>query len=306
MLLTAYNQDVQAYLAPPNKTNKTTIITEIKESALANGINFNRLFPNRTKRYDVLDEIVYLLSNGGICTIESTTLAKRVGSSTRTVYDAVNRLKELDLFIVAGLADGKNKYVFVYKNHTNFQAILNDVFYVDEIEIAEQVAEQVAEQENSESIDTPSVDEDKTEPISTISLISKDLELKQESNNYTHAREAFENEAVKDVDKHLNPSQLKLYDYIKESRIDQRLISNADRIALRAGSNLTHDYISYAIRAVYKIDQSLFNNDETTIDSIPAYFDRVYKDLIRWGNSASMPEKTVERDTSFYYDWLNE
>lgn len=44
---------------------------------------------------------------------------------------AVHELKETNEVVVAGLADGKNKYVFVLKMPPNFLVIINEVFYID-------------------------------------------------------------------------------------------------------------------------------------------------------------------------------
>ncbi|WP_010530934.1 hypothetical protein [Lentibacillus jeotgali] len=129
--LTAYNQDIQKYIEKGNAEAKREIIQEVKEEALTNGINFNRLFPSGSKRYKILDEIVYMLSVGGICKIASETLAKNTDSSVRTVKDAVKGIKQLRCFIVGGLADGKNKYVFLYKNHADFKEIITNVFFLD-------------------------------------------------------------------------------------------------------------------------------------------------------------------------------
>ena len=59
--------------------------------------------------------------------------------------DTVRALKQTGEILVAGLADGKNKYVFVLKTHPNF-TIMKEVFYINANQIAERTAEQVAEQ----------------------------------------------------------------------------------------------------------------------------------------------------------------
>ena len=87
-----------------------------------------------------------LLSGNGICKISAETLADKANCSVRTVTDTVRALKQTGEILVAGLADGKNKYVFVLKTHPNFTTILKEVFYINAYQIAERTAEQVAEQ----------------------------------------------------------------------------------------------------------------------------------------------------------------
>ena len=78
--------------------------------------SFESLFPSRSKRKDVMDHIIYLLSGNGICKISAETLADKADCSVRTVTDTVRALKQTGEILVAGLADGKNKYVFVLKH----------------------------------------------------------------------------------------------------------------------------------------------------------------------------------------------
>ena len=138
--LTAYNQDVQRYLQGGKSTRlrKATIIDIIQESVLATGKSFDKLFPNKSKRKAVMDEIIFYLSGSGICKVAAETLAKNTEASVRTVYDAVKKLKETGEILVGGLADGKNKYIFVLKSHPNFKEILREVFFIDELPVEKQ------------------------------------------------------------------------------------------------------------------------------------------------------------------------
>src|SRR5699024_2381152 len=242
-LLTAYNQDVQIYIENGNKQIKKEIIQELKEDALQNGINFNRLFPSGSKRLKVLDEIIFMLSGGGICKISRNKLAENTGSSIRLVSDVVKGIKQLDLIIVGGLADGKNKYIFVYKNHTDYQEILKNVFYVNEIKEApeatnaHQIAQQIAQQENAESVDMTATDGDKlgsNNDNSTIFRHDKDI-----------IRQSIENDVKQSVNQDAriedyvsNPYQKLLYEnIISNKHINVRIKEDASVIALRAGSN---------------------------------------------------------------------
>ena len=100
-----------------------------------------------------MDRIIYMLSGNGICKISAETLARKAGCSVRTVNTAVRALKQAGQILVAGLADGKNKYIFVLKMHPNFPTIMKEVFYLNKEQISELVAEQIAEQESAETIE---------------------------------------------------------------------------------------------------------------------------------------------------------
>ncbi|PEQ44395.1 cytosolic protein, partial [Bacillus cereus] len=114
--------------------------------------------------------------------------------SIRTVNSAVRALKATGEIVVGGLADGKNKYVFVLKMHPNFTTIMKEVFYIDTEQIAELNAEQVAEQENAETVEAVSLDDEKT--ISNYNnSINSFHSLKQEKNNdRVSLMESIENE----------------------------------------------------------------------------------------------------------------
>lgn len=297
--LTASNEDVQRYLEQPDKQAKKAIIKEVKENALANGINFNKLFPKKTMRYKAFDTIVYLLSGGGICKVSSAKLAEMVGCKVGTVYNAVDFLKELGLFIVAGLSDGKNKYVFVYKKHKHFREILASVFYLSE----EQNEERNEEQPNAENVDSKGIEGEKTDSINTISFISK------------HEKESIRESVENDVKKSNNQDekaqeylisiyQKHLYADIKESiKLSSEIRENALIIALRAGSNLDKSRYNEAMAAVRKIDKHLYFGGE--VESVPALFDKIYRDRIKYSDYYKAKEAPKpKRDTSYLYDWL--
>lgn len=291
--LTAYNQDVQRYIEKGSPEAKREIIKTIKEESLKNGINFNRLFPSGSKRMKVLDEIIYMLSNGGICKIASETLANNTGASVRTVNDAVKGIKELGMFIVAGLADGKNKYVFVYKKHADFKGILANVFYLN----AEQIAEQIAEQKKAETVDTKGVEGRNTSSNSINSSI-----IKQEKDIL---RESIEND-IKETDLKEytdNEYQLKLYETIKSSIYDERIKKDASIICLRAGSNLDESFYNKALITVAKIDKHLTLGGDIK-ESIPALFDKIYLDRILYKDYYKTESPKKIRNTSYLYNWL--
>ncbi|WP_200411255.1 helix-turn-helix domain-containing protein [Virgibacillus salexigens] len=307
---TAYNEDVQHYIEKPSIKIKNQIIMEINLSFAG---SFNRLFPTGTKKYKVLDIIIYLLSVGGICKVSGLTLAKKASVSIRTVYSAVKALKETGLFLVAGLADGKNKYVFVYKNHADYQEILKNVFYINEIEEIEDinnenaghVAEQVAEQGNAVTVDTQGFEGKKTNPISYNYFI-----FEQEKNNIgdsvendlLNSSQILQKEA-KQLDEYLtNPYQKQLYEMIKVGNYHDDIKACALVLALRVGSNCTEFTYGIALKAIAKVDKFLYFGG--IAKSISALFEKIYKDRIKYRGYYMGESKPPNRDTSFYYNWL--
>ena len=167
--LTAYNADVQKYMHQNRLSTqkKYEIINTMRKRMGNTTQSFESLFPSRSKRKDVMDHIIYMLSGNGICKISAETLARKAGCSVRTVNTAVRALKQAGQILVAGLADGKNKYIFVLKMHPNFPTIMKEVFYLNKEQISELVAEQIAEQESAETIEAVGVEDEKLTPNST-------------------------------------------------------------------------------------------------------------------------------------------
>ncbi|MGG0448029.1 cytosolic protein, partial [Bacillus mycoides] len=178
--LTAYNADVQKYMQQNRLSTKkkTEIINAIRNRINDTNQSFENLFPSRSKRKDVMDHIIYMLSGNGICKISAETLAGKADCSVRTVTATVRALKQTGEILIAGLADGKNKYVFVLKTHPTFITIMEKVFYID----AEPNANQVAEQKNHKPLDTVRIETEKTSSNYNNSINSF-TSLKQEKNN---------------------------------------------------------------------------------------------------------------------------
>lgn len=300
MLMTACNEDVQRYIEQPNKSNKNKILAEIKETALSEGINFNKLFKKGTKRHQVLDTIIYLLSSGGICKISSTKLAEKVGGSESTIFKAVKDIKKLGAFTIGGLADGKNKYIFVYKKHPDFREILANVFYLN----SEKITEQVTGQGSARTTDNKEIEDEKTN-----SILNNNTFSKQEKDNI---RESIENELLESPNKNqrtkeylINPYQKMLCDAIEtDNFLHPKIRKVAPIIALRAGSNCNEKTYRIALKAISKVDKAIYMG--TTINSIPAVFTKIYTDRITYRSyyEAKQPERKPQRNTSYLYDWL--
>ncbi|OUB35637.1 cytosolic protein [Bacillus thuringiensis serovar yunnanensis] len=321
--LTAYNSDVQRYMQL-NKLcsqKKNEIIETIRQRVNENNQSFERLFPTRSKRKDVMDHIIYFLSGNGICKISAETLARKADCSIRTVNAAVRALKETGEIVVAGLADGKNKYVFVLNMHPNFTTIMNEVFYVDTEQIAELTTEQVAEQKNTETVEAVRVEDEKTSSNYNNSINSFHS-LKQERNNeIVSLIESIENElkeAQNDRQKefervhtyYVNEFQEMMYHTIKSGTYHPTLKTNASIIGLRVGSNCDKGLFCLALNALSKVDRFLKCNGTLT-DSVQALFTKVYSDNIKISKASKKVDTShLEASTShtkvLWYNWLEE
>jgi len=268
-----------------------------------------------------MDYILFMLSGNGICKISSETLASKNKCSVRTVHTTVRALKETGEIVVAGLADGKNKYVFVLKMHPNFPVIMKEVFYIDTEQIAELNAGQVAEQKNTKTIEAVGLETEKTSSNYNNSINSFNS-LKQEKNNdRVSLMESIENEleeAQNDIQKefervhtyYVNEFQEMMYHTIKSGTYHNNLKINASIIGLRVGSNCDKNLFCLALNALSKVDRFLKYNGTLT-DTVQALFSKIYSDNIK---ISKIPKKanTSNSDASkphtklLFYNWLEE
>ncbi|MBG9508348.1 cytosolic protein [Bacillus thuringiensis] len=276
--------------------------------------SFESLFPSRSKRKDVMDHIIYMLSGNGICKIAAETLADKANCSVRTVNAAVRALKQTGEIVVAGLADGKNKYVFVLKMHSNFTTIMNEVFFIN----TERNAGQVAEQKKDETVEAVRLETEKTSSNSINSFNS----LKQEKNNdkvsllesiEIELKEA-QNDAQKEFERihtyFVNEYQEMMYHTIKAGTYHPTLKANASIIGLRVGSNCDKSLFHLAFNALSKIDRFLKNNGILT-DNVQALFTKIYSDNIKLSR---MPKKHHTGSSNvhntktpiIFYNWLED
>ncbi|OUC03770.1 cytosolic protein [Bacillus thuringiensis serovar medellin] len=317
--LTAYNADIQKYMQQSQLSTqkKNEIINAIRNRINDTNQSFESLFPSRSKRKDVMDHIIYMLSGNGICKISAETLAGKANCSVRTVTTTVRALKQTGEILVAGLADGKNKYVFVLKTHSNFTTIMKEVFYID----AELNANQVAEQKNHETLEIVRLEAEKTNSNYNNSINSFSS-LKQEKNNdKVSLMESIENElkeAQNDVKKeferihvyYVNEYQEMMYHTIKAGTYHPILKTNASIIGLRVGSNCDKGLFLLAFNALVKINRFL-KNGGTLTDSVQALFTKIYSDNIRLSKlhkKANTGSSDVHnKKTSFvFYNWLED
>jgi len=293
--LTAYNKDVQRFVmhgGSCSTVKKRTILEAIEESVINAGISFEQLFPAKTKRQQVLDYIIFLLSGSGICKVESKTIAEKVGCTVRTVSNTVKNIKETKEVLVCGLADGKNKYVFVLKSHPNFKCILKEVFFLDN---AEQMTEQISEQRNRESVGTVSVVTEKLSSNHNNLFISK-----QEKDII---RDSIETEVKvsKDYQQYFTSDmQNQLYHLILSSPFPKVIMDNAGIFVLRAG-NIDKKGFLKAYQVVTKMANYI--KDGMDIKSLPAVFEselKTYKKPI----VSNAPENNTDKKKIPFYNWL--
>lgn len=325
-VLTAYNVDVQKYVAEPNKKYKTmrleTLFNNVYESA---AVSISKIFTPAIKR--VIDEIVYLSSGAGICKIGAEALGKRCGVSTKTAYKAVSALKKTGEYTVARLADGHaGKYIFIDNAHENFEIIMRDVFYLpmNEIRSTNNCQEGTHEGspegslENGSELTAPSDSDENNAPIYSSSFISSSL--KQVSNNYNnaHACEAInelENEelnAIKDeietgsianntreyVEQYAtNDFQVKFYDRIMlfAGIYPSQVIDNAALLSLRLGSDCTKSRYAKANELIHSISMQIANG-ETHFDNVVATFTGALQKSENYRIVPKAPEKQATGD----------
>ncbi|AHA73840.1 cytosolic protein [Bacillus thuringiensis] len=321
--LTAYNADVQKYMQQNRLSSqkKNEIIDDIRNHINDTNQSFESLFPSRSKRKDVMNYIIYLLSGNGICKISAETLASKADCSVRTVTDTVRALKQTGEILVAGLADGKNKYVFVLKTHPNFTIIMKEVFYLDTDQIAELHAKQVAEQKNHEPLEAVSLETEKTS--SNYNNSSNSLHtVKQEKNNDIASLiesiesefEESQNDAQKEFERihtyYVNEYQEMMYHTIKGGTYHPTLKANASIIGLRVGSNCDKSLFHLAFNALSKIDRFLKNNGILT-DNVQALFTKIYSDNIKLSRmrkkSHTISSDVHNKEKPFiFYNWLED
>ncbi|MBG9503143.1 cytosolic protein, partial [Bacillus thuringiensis] len=220
-----------------------------------------------------------------------------------------------------GLADGKNKYVFVLKTHPNFTIIMKEVFYLDTGQIAELHAKQVAEQKNHEPLEAVCLETEKTS--SNYNNSSNSLHtVKQEKNNDIASLiesiesefEESQNDAQKEFERihtyYVNEYQEMMYHTIKGGTYHPTLKANASIIGLRVGSNCDKRLFYLAFNALSKIDRFLKNNGTLT-DSVQALFSRVYSDNIKVSKASKKASISHSAATKppvkvLWYNWLVE
>lgn len=262
--LTAYNQQVQKWTAPPVKSKKMIRLTTFM--AKFEGI-FEAVFTDAKKA--VLDEILYLTSNSGIATITGKRLKEKTGYGMTTIRAAVKALKESEQFIVAQTANGRaGAYIFIDKEHENYPLIMKDLFDIDiepiffetESELLnEHHNEGLSEHlQNAETLAITDVVDEKEDPISFNSFNSfkKDLKPKQELASNLYGQVCKEMNVVgKDE------SVTAIMRTIEKAKKD--IDGLTDDIALDAVKEAVHNKASDVAAYAYKVIKNLMNPQQS-------------------------------------------
>lgn len=262
--LTAYNQQVQKWTAPPVKSKKMIRLTTFM--AKFEGI-FEAVFTEAKE--EVLDHILYLSSANGICTVLGSTLAEKAGVKIRTVRAAVKALKESDQFVVAQTADKRaGAYIFIDKEHENYPLIMKDLFDVDVTPVVIETthahqdapldAPLRAHLQNAETLATTDVVDEKEDPISFNSFNSfkKDLKPKQELASNLYGQVCKEMNVVgKDE------SVTAIMRTIEKAKKD--IDGLTDDIALDAVKEAVHNKANDVAAYAYKVIKNLMNPQQS-------------------------------------------
>ena len=263
-ILTAYNQQVQKWTAPPVKSKKMIRLTTFM--AKFEGI-FEAVFTDAKKA--VLDEILYLTSNSGIATITGKRLKEKTGYGMTTIRAAVKALKESEQFIVAQTANGRaGAYIFIDKEHENYPLIMKDLFDIDiepiffETEselLSEHHNEGLSEHlQNAETLATTDVADEKEDPISfnSFNSIKKDLKPKQELASNLYGQVCKEMNVVgKDE------SVTAIMRTIEKAKKD--IDGLTDDIALDAVKEAVHNKANDVAAYAYKVIKNLMNPQQS-------------------------------------------
>lgn len=326
--LTATNKRVQFYLTfttdKPATSLKQERLNQLEESLEAKNIMLDELFP--AKQFKVLDYLLYITSASGISKVGAERIAEKCKCSVRTVYSAIKALKSTNEFIVARLIKkegGAGKYIFVDKKHFNFKEIMKQVFSLSDSEIAEQVAVEVAGQKTPESLDTVSVEAEKT------TSNYNNFFNKQASNYYSNLFNQYMlcnvmQESVKaEVEANANNNreyvveyasnsiQIAFYDFLDSFPIPKPIEAVKSVLALRIGSNATDETLVKATKLISHMSQQIQKGNE--YENVVAAFsaglrkamgyEKPVKTVYRlgdWIENTETPRKVA------FYNWLDE
>lgn len=321
-ILTCFNEDLQRFNGRMkfSKKRKQEIIDSLESKTHEMGKSFRKLFTPKKRR--VLDEIVYLLTGSGICTIGADKLMQKCDIRSRTtIVEAVKALKETGDVLVCQLANNHaGRYVFVLKSHPNFEEIMEQVFHV-KLTDASTINEHQNEHQNehlqsSEVVDTVSTTSLNESSIYSISFNLLNL-LKQDlihniadtiDNEFLNCKDSEQEK--KRIDEYLTNRQKAVYERIKNTEEFNPVIKkNASLIALR----VSKEYSTGAVfRSLLKMNVKLSHGEH--IESIPAYFVECCNNLVKNGIDKNKPEIEYQLGTDMvrkkpapqFYNWLED
>ncbi|RDZ12901.1 replication protein [Priestia megaterium] len=184
-----------------------TLRTYFKQQQLA----LHKEFPK--KRMEMLDHVIYNLVATGIQAIRSETLMKKFNASKSTVSRFVKSLKDTPFILVARYikedttGTHPDSYVFVLKNHKNFNRICDEIFFAHDTtgvqtlqqeEMTTPVTTPVTTPECAENVDTESLEGQKT----SNAFINLDLPVNHINNHLMSVAQSFS--YIKGVPKKVN------------------------------------------------------------------------------------------------------
>ncbi|PGX77764.1 replication protein [Priestia megaterium] len=184
-----------------------TLRTYFKKQQLA----LHKEFPK--KRMEMLDHVIYNLVATGIQAIRSETLMKKFNASKSTVSRFVKSLKDTPFILVTRYIKEDttgahpDSYVFVLKNHKNFNQICDEIFFAHDTtgvqtlqkeEMTTPVTTPVTTPERAENVDTPSFEDEKT----SNAFINLDLPVNHLNNHLISVSQSFA--YIKGVPKKVN------------------------------------------------------------------------------------------------------
>jgi hypothetical protein len=219
-LFTCYLEDVNTFNGrftwlwkekPTLRKKKEAFLETLRTYFKQQQVALHKVFPK--KRMEMLDYVIYNLVATGIQAIHSKTLMKKFDVSQSTVSRFVKSLKETPFMIVARYIKEDttgahpDSYVFVLKNHKNFNRICDEIFFAHDTtgvqtlqqeEMTSPVTSPVTSPESAENVDTPSFEDEKT----SSPFINLDLPKNHLNNHLISASQAFA--YIKGVPKKVN------------------------------------------------------------------------------------------------------
>ena len=321
-VLTATNQKVQLYLTysaeKPSTQLKKYRMDLLEQSLEQKGLDVSELFPNKQKV--VLDYILYITAATGISKVGADRIAERCNVSVRTVKTVVKTLKSLDEFLVARLLNstgGIGKYIFVDKKHTNFKAIMSEVFSLSDVEIALQFAQL----NQAENVDISSLKDSKTSSnyiknkTRKINLYNMSLSDINSLKNSIDQEETLLLEKQKErlLEYATNDYQIALFDFLSSlPHLANEISNNLYKLALLIGHEATARHFSIAKDILIDFNMRLLERSLIVSTSIRALFEQKYHEQLKkpikasYDLTESFKSQKAILSNSKFYNWLEE
>jgi hypothetical protein len=219
-ILTCYLKDVDTFNGqlkwlwkekPTLRTKKEEFLETLRTYFKQQQLALHKEFPK--KRMEMLDYVIYNLVATGIQAIRSETLMKKFNASKSTVSRFVKSLKDTPFILVARYIKEDttgahpDSYVFVLKNHKNFNRICDEIFFAHDTtgvqtlqqeEMTTPVTTPVTTPERAENVDTASLEGEKT----SNAFINLDLPVNHLNNHLMSVSQSFA--YIKGVPKKVN------------------------------------------------------------------------------------------------------